>query len=91
MGGLQKHQDWKPDEKVNLKNSRIVISCFLEGKRVEEMNKYLMRQKAVGHPRSPWLFYPHGDYDFTAMAFTALLYLLVKSQIYYTPKQGSTC
>ena len=25
-------QDWKPDEKVNLKNSRIVICCFLEGK-----------------------------------------------------------
>ena len=23
-------QDWKPDEKVNLKNSRIVISCLLE-------------------------------------------------------------
>ena len=67
--------DWKSDEKVNLKNSRIVISCFLEGERVEEMNNYLMRQKAVGHPGSPWLLYPLGDYDFTAMAFTALLYL----------------
>ena len=46
--------DWKSDEKVNLKNSRIVISCFLQGKRVEEMNNYLMRHKAVGHPGSPW-------------------------------------
>ena len=72
-------QDWKPDEKVNLKNSRIVISCLLEGKRVEEMNRYLMNQKAVGHPGSPWLLYPLGDYDFTAMAFTALLYLFGES------------
>ena len=72
-------QDWKPDEKVNLKNSRIVISCLLDGKRVEEMNRYLMNQKAVGHPGSPWLLYPTGDYDFTAMAFTALLYLFGES------------
>ena len=79
-------QDWKPDEKVNLKNSRIVISCFLEGKRVEEMNKYLMRQKAVGHPGSPWLLYPLGDYDFTAMAFTALLYLFGEKPDILYPK-----
>jgi len=72
-------QNWKPDEKVNLKNSRIVISCLLEGKRLEEMNSYLMNQKAVGHPGSPWLLYPLGDYDFTAMAFTALLYLFGES------------
>ena len=26
-------KDWKQDEKVNFKNSRIVISCLLEGKR----------------------------------------------------------
>ena len=79
-------QDWKLDEKVNLKNSRIVISCFLEGKRVEEMNKYLMRQKAVGHPGSPWLLYPLGDYDFTAMAFTALLYLFGEKPDILYPK-----
>lgn len=29
----KKPYDWKPDEKVNLKNSRIVISCLLEGKK----------------------------------------------------------
>ena len=79
-------KDWKPDEKVNLKNSRIVISCLLEGKRVEEMNKYLMNQKAVGHPGSPWLLYPLGDYDFTAMAFTALLYLFGESPDLLYPK-----
>ncbi len=79
-------KDWKPDEKVNLKNSRIAISCFLEGKRVEEMNKYLMRQKAVGHPGSPWLLYPLGDYDFTAMAFTALLYLFGEKPDILYPK-----
>ena len=83
-------QDWKPDEKVNLKNSRIVISCLLEGKRVEEMNRYLMNQKAVGHPGSPWLLYPLGDYDFTAMAFTALLYLFGESLVYCTLKQEIT-
>ena len=79
-------QDWKLDEKVNLKNSRIVISCLLEGKRVEEMNRYLMNQKAVGHPGSPWLLYPLGDYDFTAMAFTALLYLFGESPDLLFPK-----
>lgn len=79
-------KDWKQDEKVNLKNSRIVISCLLEGKRVEEMNKYLMNQKAVGHPGSPWLLYPLGDYDFTAMAFTALLYLFGESPDLLYPK-----
>ncbi|MDG1941958.1 MAG: hypothetical protein P8I54_06275 [Flavobacteriaceae bacterium] len=79
-------QDWNPDEKVNLKNSRIVISCLLEGERVEEMNRYLMNQKAVGHPGSPWLLYPLGDYDFTAMAFTALLYLFGESPDILYPK-----
>ena len=79
-------EDWKPDEKVNLKNARIVISCLLEGKRVKEMNRYLMRQKAVGHPGSPWLLYPLGDYDFNAMAFTALLYLFGEKPDLLYPK-----
>ena len=79
-------QDWKPNEKVNLKNSRIAISCLLEGKRIEEINNYLMNQKAVGHPGSPWLLYPIGDYDFTAMAFTALLYLFGEKPELLYPK-----
>ena len=79
-------QDWKPNEKVNLKNSRIAISCLLEGKRIEEINNYLMNQKAVGHPGSPWLLYPLGDYDFTAMAFTALLYLFGEKPELLYPK-----
>ena len=79
-------QDWKPNEKVNLKNSRIAISCLLEGKRIEEINNYLMNQKAVGHPGSPWLLYPLGDYDFTAMAFTALLYLFGEKPKLLYPK-----
>ena len=79
-------QDWKPNEKVNLKNSRIAISCLLEGKRIEEINNYLMNQKEVGHPGSPWLLYPHGDYDFTAMAFTALLYLFGEKPELLYPK-----
>ena len=79
-------QDWKPNEKVNLKNSRIAISCLLEGKRIQEINNYLMNQKAVGHPGSPWLLYPLGDYDFTAMAFTALLYLFGEKPELLYPK-----
>lgn len=68
-------QDWQKDEKVSFKNARIVLGCFLTGQRIDEMNQYIMRQKATGNAGSPWLMNPNGDYDFNAMSFTAVFYL----------------
>ena len=75
-------QDWKPNEKVNLKNSRIAISCLLEGKRIEEINNYLMNQKAVGHPGSPWFL--TGSSWFLAGFLTVMvsLYTFIRKSLY---------
>ena len=70
-----KVSDWVDGEKIDLKNSRTVLSCLLAGKRVEEMNQYLMKQKATGTGGSRWLLNPKGGYNFNTMAFTPLLYL----------------
>ena len=57
-------QDWKPNEKVNLKNSRIAISCLLEGKRIEEINNYLNAQDLMvflnSHQNPELVFYEVG-------------------------------
>jgi hypothetical protein len=68
-------EEWQKDEKVSFKNARIVLGCFLTGQRIDEMNQYIMRQKATGKPGSPWLMNPNGDYDFNAMGFTAVFHL----------------
>lgn len=68
-------EEWQKDEKVSFKNARIVLGCFLTGQRIDEMNQYIMRQKATGNPGSPWLMNPNGDYDFNAMGFTAVFHL----------------
>ena len=70
-----KVSDWVDGEKIDLKNSRTVLSCLLAGKRVEEMNQYLMKKKATGTGGSRWLLNPKGGYNFNTMAFTPLLYL----------------
>ena len=67
--------DWVDGKKIDLKNSRTVLGCLLAGKRVEEMNQYLMKQKATGTGGSRWLLNPKGGYNFNTMAFTPLLYL----------------
>ena len=71
----RKPEEWQENEKVSFKNARIVLGCFLTGQRIDEMNQYIMRQKATGNPGSPWLMNPNGDYDFNAMGFTAVFYL----------------
>lgn len=67
--------DWTDGEKVDFKNPRTVIGCLLAGVRLEEVNQYLLKQKATGKNGSRWLLNPKGGYDFTAMAFTPVLYL----------------
>jgi hypothetical protein len=67
--------DWVDGEKPNLKNPRTVLGCLLAGKRVEEINKYLLKQRSTGREGSRWLLNPKGGYDFNAMAFTPVLYL----------------
>lgn len=70
-----KPRKWTEDEKINFKNARIVLGCLLAGERLEEMNQYIMDQKATGVAGSPWLLNPRGDYDFNAMGFTAVFFL----------------
>ena len=67
--------DWIDGEKPDLKNPRTVLGCLLAGKRVEEMNQYLMKQKATGTTGSRWLLNRKGGYNFTTMALTPVLYL----------------
>ena len=67
--------DWVNGEKVNLENPRTVLGCLLAGKRVEEINRYLLKQNSTGNEGSRWLLNPKGGYDFNAMAFTPVLFL----------------
>ena len=70
-----KVEDWVDGEKIDLKNPRTVISCLLAGKRIAEINQYLLLQKSTGNNGTRWLLNPRGGYDFNDMAFTPLLYL----------------
>ena len=70
-----KVSDWTDGEKPDLKNPRTVLGCLLAGRRIEEINQYLMRQEATGTAGSRWLLNPKGGYNFTTMAFTPLLFL----------------
>lgn len=67
--------DWVDGEKINLKNPRTVLGCFLADTRIEEINQYLLKQKSTGKEGSRWLLNPKGGYDFNAMAFTPVLFL----------------
>ena len=67
--------DWMDGEKVDFKNPRTVLGCLLAGVRLEEVNQYLLKQKATGNNGSRWLLNPRGGYDFTAMALTPVVYL----------------
>jgi hypothetical protein len=67
--------DWVDGEKPDLKNPRTVLGCLLAGKRVDEINRYLLKQNATGTAGSRWLLNPKGGYNFTTMAFTPLLFL----------------
>ena len=60
--------------KNNLQNPRIVLSCFITGKKIDEANRFLMQLKPHGITGSTWGLNPHGDYDFTLMALTPILY-----------------
>lgn len=64
--------DWRKRGKVEA--PRIILACLFERKRIREVNDYLCKQKPAGVTGSTWKLNPHGDYDFTLMALTPLLY-----------------
>ncbi len=68
-------EDWVDGEKVDFKSSRIVLGCLLSGRRIEEVNNYLLRQKSSGTSGSRWLLNPNGGYNFNTMGYTPVLYL----------------
>ncbi len=60
--------------KIKLQEPRIILACFLTGKRIEEANRHLAGMKPHGVTGSSWLLNPGGDYDFTLLALTPILY-----------------
>ena len=64
--------DWQKKAKVDV--PRIMIACLLSGKRVEEVNRVLAAQVPNATIGSTWYLHRHGDYDFTLMALTPMLY-----------------
>jgi len=70
----RKTEEWTDGEKVGLKSSRVVLGSLVAGKRIDEMNQYLMRRNSTGTAGSRWLLNPKGGYNFNTMACTPILY-----------------
>lgn len=66
---------WVDGEKLDLKGPRAVLGSLISGKRIEEVNQYLLGNKATGTAGSRWLLNPKGGYNFGTMALTPVLYL----------------
>lgn len=65
-------ENWQ--KKAKVEDPRIMIACLLSGKRVEEVNRFLIRQVPNAGIGSTWWLQRHGDYDFTLAALMPLLY-----------------
>lgn len=70
-----KSEKWTDGEKVGIKNARVVLGSLAAGKRIDEMNQYLLSQQSTGTAGSRWLLNPDGGYNFNTMACTPILYL----------------
>lgn len=70
----RKTEEWTDGEKVGIKGSRVVLGSLAAGKRIDEMNRYLLSQKSSGTAGSRWLLNPNGGYNFNTMACTPILY-----------------
>jgi hypothetical protein len=68
--------NWKDHHKVTA--PRVLLACLVNGKRIDEVNRYIQQQKPAGISGSRWLLNPKGDYDFAQMALMPIIYLFDK-------------
>lgn len=66
--------DWKRDGKVLA--PRVALAKLFLNRDVPQVNEYLAGKVPWGRPGSTWPLHPEGDYDFTLVPLTTLLYLL---------------
>ncbi|MBN1539382.1 MAG: hypothetical protein JW939_04500 [Candidatus Thermoplasmatota archaeon] len=62
-------------EQGKVKAPRVVLAKLETGSDLEEVNSYLRRALPWGNPGSKWLLNPRGDYDFTLLVLTTILFL----------------
>ncbi len=65
--------DWSQDAKMNL--PRVILAKLLIHDNLAELNKQILNLKPWGTSGSKWWLNPNGGYDFSATAFTTILYL----------------
>lgn len=65
--------DWHAYGKVSA--PRQIMAKLAEGQDVEAINLYLQNARPWSEPGSTWMLHPRGDYDFTEVSLTAILYL----------------
>jgi len=65
--------DWKTSGKTDA--PRVLLAKLASGTGIRTANRYIRSVHPWGRCGSTWLLNPHGDYDFTLVPLTALLYL----------------
>ena len=66
--------DWKREGKVNA--PRVLLAKLHDGKAIDVVDDYLLSLKPWGKTGSTWPLRPDGDYDFTLVPLTSMLFLL---------------
>ncbi len=62
-------------EKIKLQTPRIILACFSRRVRTDEANRKLMTLMPHGVTGSHWALNPGGDYDFTLLGLTPILFM----------------
>lgn len=65
--------DWKSHAKIS--SPRMLMARLMEGVDIEAVNASLQAAKPNKNPGSTWWLHPEGDYDFTEVTLSELLYL----------------
>jgi len=65
--------DWKEEGKV--KAPRVILAKLRTGSENEEVNELLLSLEPWGETGSTWCLHPNGDYDFTLVPLTSMLFL----------------
>ncbi|MBN1389398.1 MAG: hypothetical protein JXA22_02025 [Candidatus Thermoplasmatota archaeon] len=63
------------EERGKVDTPRAVLAKLGTGVDLDHVNSYLRRAFPWGKPGSKWLLNPHGDYDFSLVVMTAILFL----------------